>query len=123
LGVLPGQTYENLLLGTTTYTPAGQPYSIAPWNYPGTEGSLFDSGGNVANGKAGYPSTVVDWVLVSLRDKPDATGVTLCQAAALLHKDGHIEFVEQPMPAAENGDQHILHDLILPNDDFADLSL
>jgi hypothetical protein len=93
LGVLPGQTYENLLLGTTTYTPAGQPYSIAPWNYPGTEGSLFDSGGNVANGKAGYPSTVVDWVLVSLRDKPDATGVTLCQAAALLHKDGQIEFV------------------------------
>jgi len=91
--LLPGQCYADPIFGTTVYTPAGQPYSIAPWNYNGTEGSLFDSGGNPANGKAGYAPTVVDWVLVSLRDRLDAAGVTLCRAAALLHNDGRIEFV------------------------------
>jgi hypothetical protein len=92
LSVLPGQTYYDFVMGTTNFTPAGQPYQIAPWLYPGAEGNLYNSAGNPANGKAGYPSTAVDWVLVSLRDKPDATGITLCQAAALLHKDGRIEF-------------------------------
>jgi len=93
IGILPGQSYADPIMGTINYTPAGQPYNIAPWNYTGTEGTLFDSGGNPANGKAGYPSSVVDWVLVSLRDKADATAITLCKAAALLHNDGHIEFV------------------------------
>ena len=65
---------------------------MMPWNYAGTEGTGYDSGGDPANGKAGYPSTVVDWVLVSLRDKGDVTGVTLCRKAGLLHSDGHIEF-------------------------------
>jgi YD repeat-containing protein len=90
--ILPGQCFADPIFGTIWYSPAGQPYSKAPWNYPGTEGALYDSGGNPANGKAGYASTVVDWVLVSLRDKPDASGVTLGIKAGLLHSDGHIEF-------------------------------
>ena len=94
LRILPGQTYNDFFLGSF-YTPAGQPYNMAPWNYAGTEGNLFDSMGDVNFADADYPATVVDWVLVSLRTDPDGTGGPLCQAAALLHTDGHIEFVEQ----------------------------
>ncbi|MBE0639427.1 MAG: DUF11 domain-containing protein, partial [Bacteroidales bacterium] len=90
--ILPGQTFNDFFFGTQ-YTPAGQPYNAAPWFYFGTEGVGFDSDGIAANGDAGYPSTVVDWVLVSLRDNPKGVGGPVCQAAALLHKDGTIEFV------------------------------
>ncbi|MGB4849651.1 MAG: hypothetical protein WBP41_17130, partial [Saprospiraceae bacterium] len=93
LRLLPGQTLFDPFLGIK-YTPPGQPYSIAPWNYPGMEGSLFDSGGNPNFGDAGYPSTVTDWVLVSLRSDSAGTGGPVCQAAALLHNDGRIQFVE-----------------------------
>ena len=55
---------------------------------------MFDSGGDVNFADADYPATVVDWVLVSLRTDPNGTGGPLCQAAALLHSDGHIEFVD-----------------------------
>ena len=92
LRVLPGQTYLDPFFGTPHYTPPGEPYCAAPWNYCGTEGDGFDSGGFPGN--AGYPATVVDWVLVSLRHDASNT-VPLCQAAALLHNDGHLEFVEQ----------------------------
>jgi uncharacterized repeat protein (TIGR01451 family) len=94
LRVLPGQTYNDFFLGTY-YTPKGQPYNIAPWNYNGTEGDNYDSGGDLNFADADYPSTVVDWVLVSLRSDPAGTGGPICQAAALLHKDGHIQFVDQ----------------------------
>ena len=93
LQVLPGQTLVDPFFGNS-YTPAGQPYNIAPWNYPGLEGNLFDSGGDPMMGDAGYPPTVVDWVLVSLRADSTGMGGPVCQAAALLHNDGHIEFVE-----------------------------
>uniref|UniRef100_UPI0035943CA9 Ig-like domain-containing protein n=1 Tax=Haliscomenobacter sp. TaxID=2717303 RepID=UPI0035943CA9 len=94
LGILPGQTYNDFFLGTF-YTPAGQPYNGAPWNYSGTEGNGYNSNGMLPNAKANYPSTVVDWVLVSLRNNPNGTGGPICQAAALLHRDGRIEFVNQ----------------------------
>ncbi|MFZ5431512.1 MAG: HYR domain-containing protein, partial [Bacteroidota bacterium] len=93
LRILPGQVAGNIYTGTW-YTPAGQPYSSAPWDYGGTEGSFHDSGGDIANAGAGYPSTVVDWVLVSLRATPSATAEPACQAAALLHRDGRLEFKE-----------------------------
>jgi hypothetical protein len=60
----------------------------------GNEGDSFDSKGDLNNGNAGYPATVTDWVLVSLRDRPDGTGYPLCRKAALLHKDGRIQFVD-----------------------------
>jgi hypothetical protein len=91
LQVLPGQTLLDPFFGPK-YTLPGQPYDIAPWNYLGNEGDAYDSFG--IPGDAGYPSTVVDWVLVSLRADSAGTGGPVCQAAALLHKGGYIEFVE-----------------------------
>lgn len=91
LRVLPGQTYEDPFLGTV-YTPPGQPYSGAPWFYAGGEGAAYDSAGDPSGGDAGYPPTVLDWVLVSLRETPDGAGGPVCQAAALLHSDGTVEF-------------------------------
>jgi uncharacterized repeat protein (TIGR01451 family) len=93
LRMLPGQTYEDVFFGVV-YTEPGQPYGVAPWFYSGNEGASYDSLGDQGNGDAGYPATVVDWVLVSLRDTPDGTGGPLCQAAALLHVDGTVEFVD-----------------------------
>ena len=89
LRLLPGQVLVDPFLGSK-YNP-GQPYSDTPWSYFGMEGALYDSGGDSNLADAGYPATVVDWVLVSLRETPNATGSPLCQAAALLHDDGRIE--------------------------------
>jgi hypothetical protein len=89
--VLPGQTYYSSFSGDV-YSPAGQPYNIAPWNYAGAEGSGYDSYGNSNPGTANYPATVVDWVLVSLRETAEALPV--CMKAGLLHNDGHVEFVD-----------------------------
>ncbi|MEO6132407.1 MAG: hypothetical protein ABIQ02_11200, partial [Saprospiraceae bacterium] len=93
LRVLPGQVLVDPFFGNK-YSPPGQPYSIAPWNYPGNEGTLFDSGGNPMNASAGYPATVVDWILVSLRLDSAGTGGPVCQAAAFVHKDGTVQFVK-----------------------------
>jgi hypothetical protein len=93
LHVLPGQTLVDPFFGIK-YTLPGQPYDISPWAYFGTEGDMFDSGGDPNMGDAGYPPTVVDWVLVSLRSSAADT-IPLCEAAALLHADGHVEFVEE----------------------------
>ncbi len=59
--------------------PAGQPYSVAPWNYPGLEGTGWSS--------ADYPSGAVDWVLVSLRTLPAASS-EITRFAAVLLEDG-----------------------------------
>jgi len=90
--LLPGQFSENPFSGDI-YSPPGQSYNIAPWNYAGTEGMNYDSGGMSASADAGYPSMVVDWVLVSLRTDPEDGSEALCQRAGLLHSDGHIEFL------------------------------
>ncbi len=76
--ILPGQTPTNPY---ATATPAGQPYSAAPWNYQGTEGAAYTD--------ASYASDVVDWVLISIRtdiNKADE----IAQVAGLLLKDGSI---------------------------------
>jgi len=82
-GLLPGQTVASPLV---TSTPAGQPYSIAPWNYAGTEGADWTSDD--------YTDAAVDWVLVSLR-----TGTTkntqVATNAGVLHKDGSIYFPDR----------------------------
>jgi hypothetical protein len=93
LRILPGQAYENLFIGTV-YSPPGQPYTVAPWNYTGSEGDAYDSGGDPNSGGAGYPPDVVDWVLVSLR--AETNGTPLCTSAALLHADGEVEFITEP---------------------------
>jgi len=90
--LLPGQFSENPFTGNI-YSSPGQPYSVLPWSYSGTEGDGFDSGASSANAGANYPLTVTDWVLVSLRADPINGSETLCQRAGLLHSDGHIEFM------------------------------
>lgn len=75
-GLLPGQTPKSRF---AVATPSGQPYNRTPWNYNGSEN------------KTNYASTVVDWVLVSLKDGENEL---LYQTAALLHADTHIEFVK-----------------------------
>jgi hypothetical protein len=91
LKLLPGQSYQDIFSGVV-YTPAGQNYNEIPWYYAGTEGLGYDSYGNPVAGYANYPSTIVDWVLVSLRDSAD--GESLCQKAGLLHSDGYVEFTD-----------------------------
>ncbi|PHN02336.1 DUF7507 domain-containing protein [Flavilitoribacter nigricans] len=94
--LLPGQYSANPFTGNIYTAPlgtSGQVFNVGPWNYDGGEGLLYDSGGSSANADAGYPSTVTDWVLVSLRTNPEDGSEAICQRAALLHNDGRIEFV------------------------------
>ena len=91
LGYLPGQQPQTFF---GQATPAGQPYNQAPWLHFGTEGDRFVQGASALAGLNGnYPTTVVDWVLVSLRADASASS-TVGSAAALLHNDGTVEFVE-----------------------------
>ncbi|MEZ4687347.1 MAG: Ig-like domain-containing protein, partial [Bacteroidia bacterium] len=85
-GFLPGQTPSGLF---PTPTPAGQPYNTSPWNYLGAEGNNFGDGA----GMTPYPSTVTDWVLVSVREGSPQPASEVFKQAALLHRDGSIEFV------------------------------
>ncbi|MBN3034530.1 MAG: hypothetical protein JW861_03025, partial [Bacteroidales bacterium] len=60
-----------------------QPYNTAPWNYTGTEAVTA------------IPNTdVVDWILVELRDAPDAssadTTTIVARQAAFLLKNGSV---------------------------------
>ncbi|MEL6987486.1 MAG: SdrD B-like domain-containing protein, partial [Bacteroidota bacterium] len=86
---LPGQDNLFIFAGDT---PAGQPYNQDPWAYMGTEGDAFDYT-VVGDPRAGYPTEVTDWVLVSLRSTitPDSE---ICKRAALLRNDGQIIFLE-----------------------------
>jgi len=81
-GLLPGQTP----IGLGAPTPAGQPYSIAPWNYSGTEGMGWTD--------ADYSSNVVDWVLVSLRTAIEPT-TKIAETAGLLMQNGEIQFPDE----------------------------
>jgi hypothetical protein len=89
LHILPGQTYEDFFFGNV-YSPPGQPYNTPPWNYNGPEGDDYDSEEDPQDDV--YPASVVDWILVSLRASEQ--GDFLCTRAALLHDDGHVEFVD-----------------------------
>jgi len=82
-GLLPGQTPVSPLV---TPTPAGQPYNTAPWNYTGTEGIDWTD--------ADYTGNEVDWVLVSFRTDT-GKNTEVAKTAALLMKDGSIEFPDR----------------------------
>ncbi len=78
-GLLPGQTPIGPF---AVATPRGQPFKGLPWNYAGTEGDTVTT----------YPTTVVDWVLISLRT--DSTSLTnVFRAAGWLHRDGNVSFI------------------------------
>ncbi len=63
--------------------PLQQPYHTTPWNYLGNE--------QVAE-KSLFPSNLVDWVLVEVRDAMDEQQV-LATKAALLLTDGTVRDV------------------------------
>ena len=84
LGYLPGQD-PSTFFGIET--AAGQPYDVTPWLHNGIEG---DSYNYLTNGA--YPSTVTDWVLVSLRTEVSKASEVYV-AAGLLHSDGTIEII------------------------------
>jgi hypothetical protein len=71
-----------MIAGLGELIPHDQPYDVAPWNYNGNE--------SVTN----FPADVVDWVLVELRDAPDANSAGLnsqiVRMAALLQENGNI---------------------------------
>lgn len=71
-------TDMNTHLNAGNFLPLAQPYNTAPWNYNGIE-----EVGSIPNAE------VVDWVLIELRDAPDAASATpatryAMQAAFLL---------------------------------------
>jgi uncharacterized repeat protein (TIGR01451 family) len=87
LGYLPGQKAASFFAAST---PAGQPYSSAPWNYNGSEGMIYNS---EADFSIPYPEDVVDWILVDIRSgKTSETSVTT--RAALILKDGTVSMPE-----------------------------
>lgn len=73
-------------LNSSGYLPASQPYNVAPWSYPGTETVV------------GLPAGWVDWVLIEIRDAPNAASATpattVARKAALLLQDGSIVDVD-----------------------------
>ncbi len=96
LGLLPGQTPSNPLF---TPTPAGQPYSIAPWNYSGMEGTNWED--------SNYTNDVVDWVLISLRSSPAKTE-EFYQGVGVLKTSGMVELIsDMPLTPAEVNNAYI----------------
>ncbi|RDB04612.1 hypothetical protein DVG78_18170 [Runella aurantiaca] len=77
-GLLPGQIPISSL---GIPTPAGQPYSGAPWNYSGSETVTY------------YPPNAVDWVLISLRTVAQDPISTVFRTAALLLSNGSVSWV------------------------------
>lgn len=60
--------------------PLSQPYNGAPWNYKGTESVTSVSS---------FPATVVDWLLLELRDSSN-NNLVVARRAALLLSNGSI---------------------------------
>lgn len=74
------------ILNENELIPSHHPYNNAPWNYSGNEYI------------ASIPSEMVDWVLVELRDAPNADAASpatmVAQKAGLLQSDGRITDVD-----------------------------
>ncbi len=70
-------------VGINSILPLDQPYDVLPWNYSGAESVV-----TIPN------PDIVDWILVELRDAPDAVSAIpstmIAQQAAFLAKDGSI---------------------------------
>ncbi len=83
-GYLPGQRPKTFF---GKATKAGQPYNRAPWHYRGRED-------NALKKSFQYPSSTVDWVLVSLVDDSESMNI-VCQYSGLLLADGQIRIVDE----------------------------
>ncbi len=71
--------------------PMGQPYSAAPWNYPGTEGTNWLP--------SDYPAGSVDWVLVSFRESLLGSS-KVAEVAAVVLQDGSIPSFDLSLAAS-----------------------
>lgn len=78
------------------YTPFGQPYNVAPWNYNGNTGMNYGdpSAPDAPMGVIAYPADVVDWVLVSIRENGITPAENIWKCAGWVHEDGRISFPE-----------------------------
>jgi len=89
-GPFEGNTMATILIGLPEF-PLNQPYNIPPWNYTGTE-----SVSSIPN------SGIVDWLLLDLRDAPNASSATSAtifnQMAAFLLDDGTIVGMDGSSP-------------------------
>ena len=83
-------TAMNIQLHTEGLIPLHQPYNAAPWNYAGAESAAV------------IPATIVDWVLMELRDGNNASTV-LARRAAFLKTDGTIVDVNGVSPVVFTG--------------------
>jgi len=79
------------------WTPFGQPYNTAPWNYSGNLGSPF---GDATHPDApattfAYDDDVVDWVLVTVREGGRLPENNIWKCAGWLHANGEVSFPEE----------------------------
>ncbi len=93
--VATGRMSDGLRTGALAVTypliPSAQPYSIAPWNYAGTE-SVAPSVLTVTGDNA-----IVDWVLLEVRDAVTSSTI-VARRAALIQRDGDIVDVDGTSP-------------------------
>ncbi|MEN0048818.1 MAG: hypothetical protein AAF806_17275, partial [Bacteroidota bacterium] len=94
------------------YTPFGQPYSIAPWSYTGNTGNTFGdaSAPSAPANVTPYPSGVVDWILVTVRENGTTATENVWTCAGWVYKDGSVGFPENCGVLTVNGGStyHIL---------------
>ena len=94
------------------YTPFGQPYNVAPWNYNGNTGMNFGdpSAPGAPGGVIPYPDDVVDWVLVTIRKNGILPANNHWSCAGWVHTDGTISFPEDcgPIGVDPMDDHYIL---------------
>lgn len=88
------------------WTPFGQPYNAAPWNYNGNTGMNFGdpSAPGAPMGVMPYPPDVVDWILVTVRKNGLLPADNIWTCAGWVHTDGQVTFPEacgplNPLPA------------------------
>ncbi|MDO5656512.1 MAG: Ig-like domain-containing protein [Flavobacteriaceae bacterium] len=75
-------------------TPAGQPYAVVPWSYNNVAGNQF--GDESTNpGSTPYPTTVVDWVLVSIRENGISPTNKVWECVGFVHTDGSVTFAQE----------------------------
>lgn len=73
--------YMTTALNSGGYLPTSQPYNVAPWSYTGTE--------SVSTNFFTNNPSIVDWVLVELRDKTTPATI-VARHAGFLKNDGKI---------------------------------
>ncbi|MEZ5146825.1 MAG: hypothetical protein R2759_07020 [Bacteroidales bacterium] len=109
-------TTMNTNLNSSGLIPLSQPYNLSPWNYSGAEEVISIPG-----------PTVVDWILIELRDAPSAALATsatvIGRQAAFVHTDGSIRDIDgSPQASFTAGVNDSLYVVIYHRDHLAVMS-